>query len=128
MFLGIDLGTSAVKALLVDENDAVVAQASSPLDVSRPEPLWSEQDPAAWWAAVDDAVAAERKRSRQEAKKAGGGITGWFTNLFASETPQAEAEEKLRTGARTQARCRAAGSRSARSGWRARARARARAS
>ena len=40
MFLGIDLGTSAVKAALVDANDRVVAQASAPLDVSCPRPLW----------------------------------------------------------------------------------------
>ena len=63
MFLGIDLGTSAVKALLLDEADAVLGEASAPLDVSRPRPLWSEQDPEAWWRAADTAVrtlAAER--------------------------------------------------------------------
>lgn len=41
--------------------------------------------------AVDDAVAAERKRSRSEAKAASGGITGWFTNLFSS-SPEEVAE------------------------------------
>ena len=56
MFLGVDLGTSAVKAVLVDEGGEVVAQASSPLDVSRPKPLWSEQDPQAWWDAVTGAI------------------------------------------------------------------------
>ena len=57
MFLGIDLGTSGVKALLVDHGDRVVAEASAPLDVQRPRPLWSEQDPDEWWRATDEAVA-----------------------------------------------------------------------
>lgn len=56
MYLGIDLGTSAVKALLLDDDDEVLAQASASLEVSRPQPLWSEQDPDAWWAAVRSAV------------------------------------------------------------------------
>jgi xylulokinase len=60
--LGIDLGTSAVKAVLVEEGGAVVAQASAPLEVSRPRPLWSEQDPEAWWRATEQAVAALRER------------------------------------------------------------------
>jgi len=57
MFLGIDIGTSAVKAVLVAD-DAVVAQSSAPLTVSRPHPLWSEQVPEAWWQATTAAVLA----------------------------------------------------------------------
>ena len=56
MFLGIDVGTSSVKALLVDEQDAVVAQESVPLSVSRLYPLWAEQDPESWWKATIAAV------------------------------------------------------------------------
>ena len=56
MFLGVDLGTSAVKAVVVDDEGAVVATAQAPLDVSRPHPLWSEQDPEDWWRAVEAAV------------------------------------------------------------------------
>lgn len=50
--LGIDIGTSAVKALLVDEREAVMAEAERPLDTQRPGPGWSEQEPEAWWDAV----------------------------------------------------------------------------
>jgi xylulokinase len=57
MYLGLDLGTSGVKAVLCDQAGAVVAQAEAPLGVSRPHPLWSEQDPADWWAATQEAVA-----------------------------------------------------------------------
>lgn len=55
-FLGIDVGTSAVKALLTDAAGRVTATAAAALDVDRPRPLWSEQDPDAWWRAVDRAV------------------------------------------------------------------------
>ena len=44
-FLGLDIGTSSVKALLVDFEQRVLAEASIPLSVSRPHPLWSEQNP-----------------------------------------------------------------------------------
>ena len=60
MYLGIDLGTSAVKALLVDEDGVMIDSRSAALAVSRPQPGWSEQDPESWWQATDDAVKALR--------------------------------------------------------------------
>lgn len=56
MYLGIDIGTSGVKAVLVDDAQIVVDQGSASLSVSRPQPLWSEQNPADWWEATQDAV------------------------------------------------------------------------
>lgn len=56
MYLGIDLGTSGVKAIALDDAGRIAGQASAPLTVSRPAPLWSEQDPADWWQATDAAV------------------------------------------------------------------------
>lgn len=53
MFLGFDFGTSAVKALLVDGDQRPMASASVPLTIQRPAPGHSEQDPAAWWAALE---------------------------------------------------------------------------
>lgn len=58
MFLGIDFGTSAVKALLVDGSQTVIGSASVPLSVQRPAVGHSEQDPQAWWQAMLDAVDA----------------------------------------------------------------------
>ena len=58
MFLGIDIGTSGVKAILLDERGAVAAQTSAPLTVSHPYDLWSEQAPDDWCAATDAAVLA----------------------------------------------------------------------
>lgn len=56
MFLGIDIGTSGVKAILLDADGLVKAQATAPLSVSRPQDLWSEQDPDDWCAATEAAV------------------------------------------------------------------------
>jgi xylulokinase len=56
MYLGLDLGTSGVKALLIDSDQNVVGSTSGDLDVSRPHPGWSEQEPADWIAAAEAAV------------------------------------------------------------------------
>lgn len=58
MFLGIDIGTSGVKAVAIDREGTIAGQGSAPLSVQRPQPLWSEQDPDAWWRATDAAVRA----------------------------------------------------------------------
>lgn len=52
MYLGIDIGTSGVKTVVMDENDLVAAEAVVPLTTSHPQPLWSEQAPQDWWTAV----------------------------------------------------------------------------
>ncbi|MFK8250509.1 xylulokinase [Ancylobacter terrae] len=56
MFLGLDIGTSAIKAVLVDGAQVVVATAEKSLDVQRPRPGFSEQHPQDWWAATLDRV------------------------------------------------------------------------
>ncbi|MDJ1158539.1 xylulokinase [Chelatococcus sp. SYSU_G07232] len=65
MFLGIDIGTSSVKVVLVDEDERIVASASEPLALSRPRPGFSEQDPENWWRAVLAAVDAVRAGAPQ---------------------------------------------------------------
>lgn len=56
MFIGIDLGTSGVKALLIAEDQSLVATANASLEVSRPAPGWSEQAPADWIYATTQAL------------------------------------------------------------------------
>ncbi|WP_159588533.1 xylulokinase [Chelativorans xinjiangense] len=58
MYLGLDLGTSGVKALIIDDAQKVVASATGALEVSRPHAGWSEQDPAHWIRATEEALAA----------------------------------------------------------------------
>jgi len=66
MYLGIDLGTSALKALLLADDGRIVAQQSAALEVSRPQPQWSEQAPADWWRALGVAL-GELARARPQA-------------------------------------------------------------
>lgn len=74
MFLGIDIGTSSVKAVVISGNGDVLATSSCPLSISRPRPLWSEQDPDDWWIAVDKAVLALDANLRRNIKAIG--LTG----------------------------------------------------
>ena len=88
MYLGIDIGTSGVKALIIAPDGGVVAQASAPLSVSRPHDLWSEQAPDDWWAACDAAVMALPVDLRQAV--AGVGLAGQMhgaTLLGADDRP-----------------------------------------
>ena len=55
--IGIDVSTTATKAVLVDEAGTVVGIGVAEYDYAVPRPLWSEQDPALWW---DGSVAAIR--------------------------------------------------------------------
>lgn len=63
MYLGIDIGTSSVKAVVVDGGQHILATAAAPLAVSRPKELWSEQNPDDWWAAVEQAIAELRQKA-----------------------------------------------------------------
>ncbi|RZS53433.1 xylulokinase [Sphaerotilus mobilis] len=56
MYLGIDLGTSEVKLLLLDALHQIVATTGEALTVQRPQALWSEQSPSQWWDATDRAL------------------------------------------------------------------------
>ena len=50
--MGLDISTTAAKALIIDEGGNVIAAASSPQPISQPQPLWSEQNPSDWWAGM----------------------------------------------------------------------------
>jgi xylulokinase len=76
-YLGLDFGTSSVKGVLIDENQKIVATASSPLKVSRPHSGWSEQNPEDWWKAAGKVVAALRKmKPKMVAAVEGIGLSG----------------------------------------------------
>jgi xylulokinase (EC 2.7.1.17) len=70
MYIGIDLGTSGVKAILLSEEGDVVASQTEKLTVFRPHPLWSEQDPEQWWQATDRAIKALSQQHSLQGVKA----------------------------------------------------------
>jgi xylulokinase len=57
LLLGIDLSTTGAKALLIDQDGRVVSSATTPLSLSTPHPLWSEQEPREWWTATRNSIA-----------------------------------------------------------------------
>jgi xylulokinase len=90
-FLGLDIGTSSVKALLIDSNQRTIAEATAALDVSRPKPLWSEQNPEDWIEGVEAAVHTVRRHAPESfAQLAGVGLSGQMhgaTFLDAANKP-----------------------------------------
>ncbi|MBZ9793299.1 xylulokinase [Rhizobium sp. 3T7] len=77
MYLGLDLGTSGVKAMLIDGDQKIIGSANGSLDVSRPHSGWSEQEPSHWIRATDEAVAGLKAKHPQElAAVKGIGLSG----------------------------------------------------
>lgn len=77
MYLGLDIGTSGVKGLLLDDADNVVGQATRPLTLSQPRPLWSEQNPIDWMSTsfkVLDQLAADNADAMRQVR--GIGLSG----------------------------------------------------
>lgn len=71
MFLGVDLGTSSVKAVILDHGGEQMAAASRPLSLSRPKELWSEQDPDDWVSAAEAAVIELPQEARARVRAIG---------------------------------------------------------
>ena len=71
LYLGIDIGTSSVKAVLLDEHGVIAAQTSAALEVNRPAPGFSEQDPRSWWQASVEAVLALPAAARAQVRAVG---------------------------------------------------------
>ena len=63
MYLGLDYGTSEIKALLIDAAGNIVHTHGVSLSIQRPQPHWSEQSAAEWWQATNDLMAAMRKKA-----------------------------------------------------------------
>ncbi len=106
MFLGVDVGTSGVKAILVAEDGEVAASATAPLSLDTPQPGWAEQDPEAWWAAARAAirdVLAQRAGSRVAAV----GISGQMhSSVFLDKRAAVIRPALLWCDGRTTAECR----------------------
>ncbi len=63
-YLGIDIGTSGTKTLLINDKGAVIAEANAEYGLQQPRPGWTEQDPESWWKATVKTVRAVMKSSK----------------------------------------------------------------
>lgn len=80
--IGIDVGTSSLKTLLLDEEGAVVESASESYPFDTPKPLWSEQDPAHWWKATCRSIKRVMETGNVSPEAiAGIGLTGQMHGL-----------------------------------------------
>ncbi|RNF23032.1 putative xylulokinase [Trypanosoma conorhini] len=75
MYAGIDLGTSGVKVALMAMDGSLIDTATAGLALSRPKPLWNEQDPEAWWTATNKAISI-LKRKHDMSKVRAIGLSG----------------------------------------------------
>ena len=81
--VGLDVGTTGVKALAVGPDGEVVASAERAYGLSQPHPGWSEQDPADWWSASEEAIAA-----LGDHEIAGIGLSGQMHGLVALDAAE----------------------------------------
>jgi xylulokinase len=79
--IGLDVGTSSVKGLAIDERGAVLAEAQRGYPVSMPQPGWSEQDPEEWWRAAQEVLS-----ELDAAASDGIGLTGQMHGLVALDS------------------------------------------
>jgi len=63
-YLGIDIGTSGTKSLLIDSSGNPVAEATMGYALATPKPLWTEQNPEDWWTATKGTILAVLKKAR----------------------------------------------------------------
>jgi xylulokinase len=81
LLLGIDVGTSGLKAVLLDEAGRTVDEATVGYELRSPRPGWAEQDPETWWAALREALAVLWGRGIDPASVAAVGLTGQMHSL-----------------------------------------------
>src|SRR5260370_5596776 len=82
LFLGLDLGTSNLKALVMTDTGAIVARGASSYPLLRPQPGWAVQHPGAWWAALLEVLADLRARAVPLAPVAATGLSGQMPGLL----------------------------------------------
>ena len=107
LLLGIDVSTTATKALLCDQAGGEIALAASEYTFDRPKALWSEQDPRLWWGAARESIGRVLSAAGVKAEQiAAVGLTGQMHGLVLLD----DAGEVLRPAIlwndqRTQAQC-----------------------
>jgi len=108
VFLGIDIGTSGTKTLVVDEQGTICAEATRTYPIYHPRPLWSEQDPEDWWKALVETVQeAVAKASVHPADVKAIGLSGQMHgSVFLDKNGRVIRRAILWNDQRTEAECR----------------------
>lgn len=106
LFLGIDIGTTGVKALVIDEQGRVVAQAVREYPLHVPRSGWAEQNPEDWYQGTCEAVAAILKKGISAAQIKGVGLTGQMHgSVFLDNQGRVIREAIIWCDQRTAAQC-----------------------
>ena len=107
LLLGIDVGTSGLKALVLDSAGAAVDEANVPYDTATPHPGWTEQNPDDWWNALRVALWTLWERGLNPASIVAVGLTGQMHSLvLANRDGTARCPSILWSDGRTAAQCR----------------------
>jgi xylulokinase len=102
--LGLDVGTTGVRCLAIDEHGTLVASTSEDYPLLSPRPGWSEQRPEDWWAATCGVIAQVSKAVRGDIK--GIGLAGQMHGaVFLDDTDEVIRPAILWNDQRTQAQC-----------------------
>src|SRR5438445_3787608 len=104
-FLGIDVGTSGVKAVLVALSGNVIATSTTPLALSTPRPGWTEQDPSAWWEATLTSIRAVLAKCGGESVAAVGISGQMHSSVFLDRAGDVVRPALLWSDGRTTAEC-----------------------
>jgi len=106
LFLGLDVGTSSVKSILISVDGGVAAVATAPLSLDTPRPGWAEQDPEAWWDASRTVIRAVVDQ-RPNARVAAVGVSGQMhSSVFLDKRGAVIRPALLWCDGRTTAECR----------------------
>src|SRR4051794_27778885 len=92
--LGIDLGTSSVKVLIVSQHGEQLAQADAPYGVYHPMPGWSESVPMDWWNATATAV-REALSNVPQVRPASIGLSGQMHGVVATRADGSPARNAI---------------------------------
>lgn len=105
--LGIDVGTSGTKTLLIEETGKVIASATDTYPLNTPKPLWAEQDPEDWWQAAVSTIRRVLDDSKVDAREIKGlGLSGQMHGaVFLDENNQVLRPSILWCDQRTHAEC-----------------------
>lgn len=105
--VGIDIGTSGTKTILIDETGHVLARAVAEYPLYSPRPMWSEQDPLDWWNATCSTVREVLERSGVSPTEVKGvGLSGQMHgSVFLGEEGTPLRRALLWNDQRTQAEC-----------------------